>query len=60
MYSHLQQTNSGNQCCGSGFIESDPDPAFHVNPDTNPDPDTGLGEQNLKERNTAEKNYPFC
>jgi hypothetical protein len=26
-----------NQCCGSGFSESDPDPALQVNPDPDPE-----------------------
>ncbi len=39
-----------NQCCRSGFIESDPDPAFQVIQD--------FDDQEL-EKNTAEKNLSF-
>jgi hypothetical protein len=49
------------QCCGSGIIE--PDPAFHVNPDPNTDPDPiwiqGFDYQKVKKKNTAEISFSF-
>jgi hypothetical protein len=42
------------QNCGSGF--TDPDPAFQVDPDTDPDPIRiqGFDDQKVKKKNTAE------
>jgi hypothetical protein len=44
------------QSCGSWFTDPDPDPAFQVNPDTDPDPIRiqGLMTKNWKKKNTAE------
>jgi hypothetical protein len=36
-----------------------PDPAFHVNPDPVPDPDSGFWWPKIEGKNTAEENYIF-
>jgi hypothetical protein len=37
------------------YLDTDPVPAFQVNPDPNPTPIWGFDVQNLKKRKTAEK-----
>ncbi len=39
-------------------LNPDPDPAFQVNPDTDPVPDPGFDDQKLR-KNTAEINFFF-
>ncbi len=50
-------SSRGDQCCGSGFIESGP--TFQVNPDPIPNPDPGFWWLKIEEKNTAENFYIY-